>query len=215
MLASAREPGGDRGLSQAEDPLGSRWVQPFGQRGQHHGDLLGRGFQPIQRRVASSTERGVAGLAAKGLDPLDTAMFAISHQSMDASISDAKVPALLVRTGEACGIYPLGSSPLAFHLTPGTHWRRRCPSTQRGRGAETTGRAIVWGAGFQQTVERAALGPSPRGGRPKVESVKTPKQRQREEETDHQQEHEQMKGQTKPRCVKWGEGRTSYEASIR
>ena len=84
---------------------------------------------------------------------LSTTMLAISHQCMDASISDAKVPALVVRTGEAIGIYPLWSSPPAFHLTPGTHWLRHCPSTQRGRGAETTGRAIVWGAGFQQTGE--------------------------------------------------------------
>jgi hypothetical protein len=47
-------------------------------------------------------------------------MFAISHQSVDSSIIDAKVRALLVRTGEAFGFYPLGSSPAAFHLTPGT-----------------------------------------------------------------------------------------------
>ncbi len=40
-----------------------------------------------------------------------------------------------------------------------------------------------------------------------MEAVKTPKQRQREQETDHQQEHEQMKGHTKPRCLKSGEGR--------
>src|SRR5215472_3347842 len=38
--ACAREPRGDSGLSIAEDPRGSRWVEPFGQRGQHHGDLL-------------------------------------------------------------------------------------------------------------------------------------------------------------------------------
>jgi hypothetical protein len=98
-------------------------------------------------------------------------------------------------------------SPAAFHLTPGTRWRRSCPSTQRGSGAETTGGAIVWGAWLQQTVERAALGPSSWGGRPKMEPVKTPEPRQREEGTDHEQEHEHMKGHTKPRCLKWGEGR--------
>jgi hypothetical protein len=32
-----------------------------------------------------------------------------------------------------------------------------------------------------------------------------PKQRQTEEETDHKQDHEHMKDQTKPRCLKWGE----------
>ncbi len=57
VLASARQPGGDGGLPVAEDPFGSRWVQPFGQRREHHGDLLRRGFQPVQRGVASGTER--------------------------------------------------------------------------------------------------------------------------------------------------------------
>jgi hypothetical protein len=49
--------------------------------------------------------------------------------------------------------------------------------------------------------ERMILVASTRG-RPKIEPVKTPKQRQREEEIDHQQEHKQMKGHTKPRCLK-------------
>ncbi len=37
---------------------------------------------------------------------------------------------------------------------------RRCRlSTRRGSGGETTGGTIVWAAGLQETVERAALGP--------------------------------------------------------
>jgi len=40
-----------------------------------------------------------------------------------------------------------------------------------------------------------------------MQPVKTPKQRQRKEEADHEQEHEHLKGHTKPRCLKWGEGR--------
>ena len=70
---------GDRGLSIAENPRG-RVIgsNPSESRGQHHGNLLGRGFQPIQRRVTSSTEHGMASLAAKRLDALDAAMFAIS-----------------------------------------------------------------------------------------------------------------------------------------
>ena len=35
-----------------------------------------------------------------------------------------------------------------------------------------------------------------------MEPVKTPKQRQREEEADHEQEH--MKGHNDPRYLKWG-----------
>ena len=159
MLASTGQPGRDGGLSKAEDPLGSRRVQPFGQRREHHGDLVRGGFQTVQGRVAPSTERGTAGLAAKRLDPLGTAMLAISDQRVNVSIGDPEVRALLVGTGEALGVDPLGCSSAAFDLTPGTYRRRRWPSTRRGSGGETTGGAIVWAAGLQQTVERGALGP--------------------------------------------------------
>jgi hypothetical protein len=54
--ACASEPRGDRRLTIAEDPFSRGSVQPFGQRRQHHGDLLGGGFQTIQRSVASSAE---------------------------------------------------------------------------------------------------------------------------------------------------------------
>jgi hypothetical protein len=51
---------------------------PLESRRQHDCDLLRRSFQPVQRGVAPSTERGVAGLTAKCLDPLSMAMLAIS-----------------------------------------------------------------------------------------------------------------------------------------
>ncbi len=70
VLASTSQPGGDGGLSVAEDPLGGGKVQPFGQRRQHHCDPVRGGFQTVQGSVASSTERGAAGLTAKGLDPV-------------------------------------------------------------------------------------------------------------------------------------------------
>jgi hypothetical protein len=44
-----------------------------------------------------------------------------------------------------------------------------------------------------------------------MEPVKTPKQRQREEEADHEQEHEDMKGHKNPRCLKW----EAWRASLR
>ena len=47
MLPCTSEPGRDGRLSVAKDPLGCGWVEPFGQRREHHGDLLGRGFQTI------------------------------------------------------------------------------------------------------------------------------------------------------------------------
>jgi hypothetical protein len=87
-------------------------------------------------------------------------MLAISDEGVDLSIGDPKVRALLVGTSEALGIDPLGGSPTAFDLTPRWHGRRSWPSTRRGSEAETTGRAIVWGAGLEQMLERGALGPS-------------------------------------------------------
>src|SRR5258708_1869060 len=86
-------------------------VQALGERSQHHRDLMGGGFQTVQGSVASSTERGAAGLTAKGLDPLGMAMLAIPNQSMNVSICDAAVGALLVRTGEALCVHPLRRSP--------------------------------------------------------------------------------------------------------
>jgi hypothetical protein len=77
---STSEPGGDGGLTVAEDPRGLRKIQLFGQRRQNHGDLLGGSFQPVQRRVAPRTERRATSRTSKGLDPLDMAMLAISEK---------------------------------------------------------------------------------------------------------------------------------------
>ncbi|HEY6541875.1 MAG TPA: hypothetical protein VIZ18_13095 [Ktedonobacteraceae bacterium] len=157
MLASTGEPGGDGGVSKAEDPLGSRGVQSFGQRRQHHRHVMGRGFQAIQGGVAPGSECGLTGLTAKRLDALGLTMLAIANQRMNGSVCDAKVRALLVGTGEAVGGYPLRGSPSAFHLSPGTYGQRCCPTAQRGSGGETTSGAIVWAAGLQQTVARGVL----------------------------------------------------------
>jgi hypothetical protein len=70
--------------------------------------------------VAPGSERGAAGRTSKGLDLLGLAMPAIPDKCVDVSIGDAEVRALLVRTGEALGLYPLGGPSAAFHLTPGT-----------------------------------------------------------------------------------------------
>jgi hypothetical protein len=62
VLAGSGQPGGNGRLPVAENSLGSGRIQPFGQRREDHGDLLRRGFQSIQGSIASSTERGAAGL---------------------------------------------------------------------------------------------------------------------------------------------------------
>jgi hypothetical protein len=146
VLPSAGEPGGDRRMTVAEDTLGSRSIQSFGQRRQHDRDLLGRGFQPVQGSVTSCTEGGAAGLTPKRLDALDTAMLAISDQGVDVSIADPGVRALGVGTGETLGVHLLGCSPSTFHLAPGPHKQRRWTSTRRGDAGEATSGAIKWGA---------------------------------------------------------------------
>ncbi len=158
MLASTGQPGGDGDLSKAEDTLSSRRIQSFGQRRQHHCDLVRGGFQTKEGRVEPGSELSVAGLTAKGLDPLGTSMLAIPDQSTNVCVCDFKVGTLSVRTGEALGVHPLRCSPAAFHLSPGMHRQRRRLFTRRGRGSETTGGAIVWGARLQETLERSALG---------------------------------------------------------
>ena len=126
--ACTREPPRNRGLSGAEDPLSGGRVQSFGQRREHHGDLMGWSFQAIQGGVASGTERRAARLAAKGLDPLRLTMLAIANQRVDVCIGVTEVRALRVGTGEAFGVYTFGGSPSAFDLTPGAH-RSRCWSS--------------------------------------------------------------------------------------
>jgi hypothetical protein len=83
--------------------------------------VMGRGFQMVQGGVTPGSERRVTGRTSKRLDALDLAMLAISDQSVDGSVSDAEVRALVVGTGETLGIYPFGSTPSAFDLAPGAY----------------------------------------------------------------------------------------------
>ncbi len=82
--------------------------------------------------MAPGTERGAAGLKAERLDALSTAMYAIPNEGMNLSVCDPGVRALLVGTGEALGVHPLGCSPPTFHLAPGAYRRRGRSHTRRG-----------------------------------------------------------------------------------
>jgi hypothetical protein len=159
VLPSSGQPGGDGGLSKAEHTLSSGWVQPFGKGREHHCDLLGGGFQSVERGMAPGSEGGAACLAAKRLYLLSMAMLAIPNQRVNVSIADSEVRAQLVGTGVALGIYALGCSPPASDLAPGAHRCRYWPSSRRASGGESTGGASVWASGLEQTVKRAALGP--------------------------------------------------------
>jgi hypothetical protein len=199
VLASTGQPGGNGGLSKAEDPFGCGRVQAFGQRREHHGDLVRGGFQTVQRRVASSTERGAAGLATKGLDPLNTAMLAIPDQRMNVCVCQAEVGALRVGAGEALGVYPLGRSSTAFHLTPGVYW---CRGRSLVGGTEATDRAIKRGAGLEQTVDQSASAPCLCIGTLQMRPKKATKQREREEKQDHEQKQENVENHNDPRRLK-------------
>src|SRR5712692_9501096 len=100
MLPSAGQPGGDSGLTVAEDTFSGGSIQSFGERSQHHSDLVRGGFQAVQGGVSPGSESPVTSLAAKRLDPLSMAMGAIPDQGVDVSVSDPGVEALLVGTGE-------------------------------------------------------------------------------------------------------------------
>jgi hypothetical protein len=121
VLACASEPPCDGRLPIAEDAFSRGRIQPFSQGGEHHGDLVRGSF----RSVVSSTERGAALLAAKGLDLLSLTMLAIPNQRVDPRIGEAEVHALLIGTGKILGIDAFGRSPTTFDLAPGAHRSRR------------------------------------------------------------------------------------------
>src|SRR5438552_18325136 len=109
-------------------------------------------------------------------------MLAIASKGMNGSVCNAEVKTLSVGTGEALCVHALGGSTAAFHLAPGTHRSRDWPCTRGGSGGETTGGAIVWAAGLEQTVEGGALGPCSWTGRLKLKPAQAPKHQQTEQQ---------------------------------
>ena len=122
----------------------------------------------------SGTERGEAGLTTKRLDPFGMAMLAIAHQSMDGSVCDAEVGALLVGTSEAGSGYALGGSSPAFDLAPGAH---RCRGWFHAWRGEMTDGAIKWSAGLEQAVDQSASPACLCMRKLKMRPRKAPKQR--------------------------------------
>ena len=134
---------------------------PSASRDEHQGDLVRWGFQTVSGSVAPGSERAATGRASKCLHALSTAMFAISQKTrgLEHHCCQSTGPAGSDRRSLRC-LSEWRAPRRLFTSLQGRGFRRSCPSTQRGSGAETTGGAIVWGAWLQQTVERAALGPS-------------------------------------------------------
>jgi hypothetical protein len=106
-------------------------------RDPHQSNLVRGSFQTVEGSVAPSTEGSAAGRTSQRLDALGMPMLAIANQRMNVSIGDAAVQTLVVRTGEALGLYPLGCSSAAFHLTPGTRLPQEQVSQLRSRGGRS------------------------------------------------------------------------------
>jgi hypothetical protein len=130
-------------------------------------------------------------------------MFAIANEGVDPGISDPGVQALQVGTREALSVDALRCSPATFHLTPGSHRRRHWLSARQGRGGQTTGRAMVRGAGLEETLDQRSSPRNLRMRKLKTEPVQAPKQREREEKEAHEQNQENVESHTIPRRLKY------------
>jgi len=71
MLTGPGQPGGDGRVAMAEHPHRSGDIQPFGECRQHFRHPLGRGFEPVQRRITAGTEGRTTGLAVLPLSVVD------------------------------------------------------------------------------------------------------------------------------------------------
>jgi len=163
MRALASQPRGDAGLTGAEHPLGGGTIQPFGQRSQHRGDVMGGGLQTVKRGMGPSSERRVTGLASECLDALAMTMLAIPNERVDVRIGDPEVQTLLLGTGKALRVHASGGLPAGFSpqardaqqralaLPPTWEWRR---DDRRGNrlGSEARADGGAWGASWQLLV---------------------------------------------------------------
>jgi len=119
-------------------------------------------------------------------------MFAIPDEGVYVSVCDPRILALGVGTSKPLGVYAFRGSSSAFHLTPGPHSRR-------GSGGETTGGAIVWAAGLEQTLDGSVPCHRFRVGMA-MDPGKVPKPWQGEQQQEHEQER--VLGHRDPLCLR-------------
>ena len=140
-------------------------------------------------------EGGAAGRASKGLDPLSLPMRAIAYERMHVSSCDPAVSALRASTGIPFGVDAFGCSSATFHLAPWPHRSRRRYYSRRGRGGETTGRAVVWAAGHKLSGEPAAnLGGGFRRDGTRMRKAVGTQEHQRDDQQAREQKHIQVHG---------------------
>ena len=121
--AHAFEPAGDGRVGMACVAHHDGNVDTFGHQPEHHFDAVRRGLQVVERGVASAGEVFAAPLAAKMLNVVSNASFAVADKGMDLIIGDAEVVTLGIEAGEpgSADLLLAASSALArgigFHLT--------------------------------------------------------------------------------------------------
>src|SRR5262249_34349454 len=78
-----RQPSGDGGVLMPKHPHGGCDREPFGQGGEHFGNPMGAGFEPIEWRSATRAESRPTCLAAQGLDSFTLPVCAVTDQGTD------------------------------------------------------------------------------------------------------------------------------------
>ena len=161
MLASPREPGGDRAFAVAKHPYGSRNTEAFGQCTHDSRDARGGRFEAIERGMPAGSEGRSARLTAEGLDALVLAMRPIADEGVDGGVGDAVVGTGSIGTSKAVGDDALWGAAPALELAPRANgWRRR------GSGWRPSCMATLW-----TIVRRARLEQALDGGSALVEGA--------------------------------------------
>jgi hypothetical protein len=120
VIAASGEPGADGGFADVEDDRECGRVISISKQGEDLADDHWIGFQAIERGMTSSSELGLAGLAAEILNrPMITGVLAITDNGMDGWIGNAEVGAGGVRAEKAISRDRLFRTAYAFDLIPG------------------------------------------------------------------------------------------------
>ena len=97
-------------------------VHAFGHQPEHHLDAVGRCLEIVERGVASAGEVLAAPLAAKMLNVVSDAAFAVANEGMDLIMSDTEVVTLGIEAGETGGGDLLLATSNVLALGIGVHF---------------------------------------------------------------------------------------------
>jgi hypothetical protein len=91
-------------------------IQAFGQKPEHHLDLIGLGFEIVQGRAFPDREGFAAGLTTEFANGLGLINPAIADQGVNGRVGDAEIITPGMRTSMSGGVNAFLSSSLAFTL---------------------------------------------------------------------------------------------------